>query len=162
MESYDQILIGSFYALPAFQETFGFDTGNGTYQLSASWQSALSEPRPRLLQDLMYYCCFSTKTLLALVQNVGLIIGIFANGFLVDRLGSKSSKRQKPFDLTMLTTITKDLVLVQISLVFVTGFVAILFCAKSAAMLLIGELLLGFPLGTINTIARKNPTCSLP
>ncbi|KAJ4418520.1 hypothetical protein N0V82_005500 [Gnomoniopsis sp. IMI 355080] len=110
MESYDQILIGSFYALPAFQKTFGFDIGNGTYQVSAPWQSALT-----------------------LVQNVGLIIGIFANGFLVDRWG--------------------NLLLVQIALIFITGFIAILFCAKSAVMLLIGELLLGFPLGTINTIA---------
>lgn len=46
MESYDQILIGSFYALPAFQKTFGFDTGNGSYQVSAPWQSALSKTRP--------------------------------------------------------------------------------------------------------------------
>lgn len=45
MESYDQILIGSFYALPAFQKTFGFDTGNGSYQVSAPWQSALSKTR---------------------------------------------------------------------------------------------------------------------
>lgn len=50
----------------------------------------------------------------------------------------------------------EDIVLVQIALVFVAGFIAILFCAKSAVMLLIGELLLGFPLGTINTIAREN------
>ncbi|KAF3759901.1 hypothetical protein M406DRAFT_51937 [Cryphonectria parasitica EP155] len=110
MESYDQILISSFYALPAFQKTFGFETSDGSYQVSAPWQSALT-----------------------LVQNVGLIIGIFANTFLVDRYG--------------------NIVLVQIALVFVAGFVAILFCAKSAVMLLVGEILLGFPLGTINTIA---------
>lgn len=48
MESYDQILIGSFYALPAFQKTFGFDTGNESYQVSAPWQSALSKERPEL------------------------------------------------------------------------------------------------------------------
>lgn len=65
MESYDQILISSFYALPAFQKTFGFRTADGSYQVSASWQSALT-----------------------LVQNVGLIIGIFANTYLVDRWGS--------------------------------------------------------------------------
>lgn len=50
----------------------------------------------------------------------------------------------------------EDVVLVQIALVFVAGFIAILFCAKSAVVLLIGELLLGFPLGTINTTAREN------
>ncbi|PSR82484.1 and other transporter-domain-containing protein [Coniella lustricola] len=82
MESYDQILIGSFYALPAFQKQFGFKTSDGTYQVSAPWQSALS-----------------------LAQNVGLIIGIFANTILVDRWG--------------------NIILI----------------------------LLGFPLGTINTIA---------
>lgn len=43
MESYDQILIGSFYALPAFQKTFGFQTASGSYQVPATWQSALSE-----------------------------------------------------------------------------------------------------------------------
>lgn len=45
MESYDQVLIGSFYALPAFQKTFGFRTADGSYQVSASWQSALSRSR---------------------------------------------------------------------------------------------------------------------
>lgn len=43
MESYDQLLIGSFYALPAFQKQFGFQTSDGSYQVAASWQSALSE-----------------------------------------------------------------------------------------------------------------------
>lgn len=43
MESYDQILIGSFFALPAFQKTFGFQTSDGSYQVSAPWQSALSK-----------------------------------------------------------------------------------------------------------------------
>lgn len=52
-----------------------------------------------------------------------------------------------------LPTPLEDVRLVQISLVFIAGFIAILFCATSDVMLLIGELLLGFPLGTINTIA---------
>lgn len=96
MESYDQILIGSFYALPAFQKTFGFDTGDGSYQVSAPWQSALSKTRSRLFlfsfgfHSFRIGYGFHTKTRTALVQNVGLIIGIFANGFLVDRYGSKS------------------------------------------------------------------------
>lgn len=55
MESYDQILIGSFYALPAFQKTFGFDTGNGSYQVSAPWQSALSKMRPGFSQFPLCY-----------------------------------------------------------------------------------------------------------
>ena len=41
MESYDTILVGSFYALPAFQQRFGHQLPNGTYQLTAGWQSAL-------------------------------------------------------------------------------------------------------------------------
>lgn len=55
--------------------------------------------------------------------------------------------------MTPVILLFQDIRLVQISLVFVAGFVAILFCATSDVMLLVGELLLGFPLGTINTIA---------
>lgn len=53
MESYDQILIGSFYALPAFQKTFGFQTPDGSYQVSAPWQSALSEDSAFLSSTLV-------------------------------------------------------------------------------------------------------------
>ncbi len=41
MESYDTILLGSFYAYPTFQEKFGERLATGKYQLPAQWQSAL-------------------------------------------------------------------------------------------------------------------------
>ena len=44
MESYDTILVGSFYALPAFQQQFGIQLANGTYQLTAPIQTAFSKP----------------------------------------------------------------------------------------------------------------------
>ena len=43
MESYDTMLVGSFYALPAFRKQFGTKLANGTYQLTAPIQTAFSE-----------------------------------------------------------------------------------------------------------------------
>ena len=43
MESYDTMLVGSFYALPAFQRQFGVRLANGTFQLTAPWQAAFCE-----------------------------------------------------------------------------------------------------------------------
>jgi SP family general alpha glucoside:H+ symporter-like MFS transporter len=44
MEGFDQILIQSFYAYPQFQIKYGTYVGIGStgYQLSAAWQSGLS------------------------------------------------------------------------------------------------------------------------
>lgn len=66
MESYDLILINSFFAHPQFQKKFGQPLNNGTggYTLSTQWQIGLS-----------------------MAGLVGLIPGVFANGILVDRYG---------------------------------------------------------------------------
>ena len=85
MESYDTILVGSFYALPAFQKRFGHQLHNGTYQLSASWQSGLCPSDQCLKVTLL-----TGNPPLAIASNIGLIIGIFANGVLVDRWGRES------------------------------------------------------------------------
>lgn len=42
MESYDTMLIGTFFAYPTFQQRFGDELGNGTYSIPAEWQTALS------------------------------------------------------------------------------------------------------------------------
>jgi SP family general alpha glucoside:H+ symporter-like MFS transporter len=67
MEGYDTILIGNFYAFPAFQRKFGtyFVTIDG-YQIPAAWQAALSN-----------------------AAGVGSFIGVLITGFLVDSLGQK-------------------------------------------------------------------------
>ena len=54
MESYDTILLGSFYAYPTFQQQFGDQIGPNTYSVPPQWQTALS-----------------------LGSSVGIIIGIY-------------------------------------------------------------------------------------
>lgn len=110
MESYDIQIIGSFYAYPEFQKKYGVQLANGTYSIPASWQVALS-----------------------LGSTVGIIIGIFANGFLVDRFGHR--------------------LLLLYSYVFMTGFIFITFLSPNIQVLLAGEVLCGLPWGIFNTIA---------
>ncbi|KAK9452712.1 putative alpha-glucoside transport protein [Dipodascopsis uninucleata] len=66
MEGYDQILIGNFFAYPEFAKKFGnYYPGIG-YQLTAAWQSGLSN-----------------------ASNAGGFVGVLMNGFLVGRFGYK-------------------------------------------------------------------------
>jgi hypothetical protein len=70
MEGYDTTLINSFYAFPAFRRTYGSPVHGGdsskgtTYQISPSWQAALSN-----------------------TSVAGEIVGLFLNGFSTDRFG---------------------------------------------------------------------------
>ncbi|CAN6607935.1 alpha-glucosides permease Mph3p [Trichomonascus vanleenenianus] len=66
MEGYDLSVLGGFYAFPEFQKKYGEPVGDGTYQLTAAWQSGLSNG-----------------------GNVGEIIGIFINGYASDRWGHR-------------------------------------------------------------------------
>src|SRR6266536_1093788 len=66
MESYDLQIIPSFYAFPSFQKKYGVPIGGGEYSIPARWQVALG-----------------------VASNVGLVIRIFVNGWLVDRFGHK-------------------------------------------------------------------------
>jgi SP family general alpha glucoside:H+ symporter-like MFS transporter len=66
MESYDVFLIGSFVALPAFQQKFGVltDPVKGTYVIVTKWQSALQ-----------------------VSGQLGALIGVFLAGPLTSRVG---------------------------------------------------------------------------
>jgi SP family general alpha glucoside:H+ symporter-like MFS transporter len=41
MESYDTILVVSFFAYPTFQQQFGDKLANGSYSVPPQWQSAM-------------------------------------------------------------------------------------------------------------------------
>ncbi|MCO5549827.1 hypothetical protein L7F22_003301 [Adiantum nelumboides] len=68
MESYDTMLLGNFFAQPAFQKKFGVCTSNGKCQLPASWQSGLSDG-----------------------AQVGSIIGLLSVGWLTDKWGYRKT-----------------------------------------------------------------------
>ncbi|KAK4119118.1 sugar transporter-like protein [Parathielavia appendiculata] len=64
MEGFDNNFLASLFAYPAFQRNFGVAQPDGTYQLTAAWQTGL------------------TNGVLA-----GQILGLFANGIIADRFG---------------------------------------------------------------------------
>jgi SP family general alpha glucoside:H+ symporter-like MFS transporter len=64
MEGYDTTLINSFYAFPVFRKSYGTQIENQDYQISASWQSGLTNG-----------------------AVAGEIIGLLFNGYLTDRYG---------------------------------------------------------------------------
>lgn len=66
MEGFDTALIYSFYTFPAFKRIYGSPSGNGSNEISASWQSSLP-----------------------IGTVVGEIVGLFLNGYLSDRIGYK-------------------------------------------------------------------------
>ncbi|KAJ5094301.1 sugar transporter [Penicillium angulare] len=68
MEGFDVILIGNLYALNPFQHQFGQKMSDGSYQLTAAWQSGLSNG-----------------------ALVGEILGLFLNGIICDRYGYRKT-----------------------------------------------------------------------
>ncbi|KAI0410732.1 MFS maltose permease MalP [Xylaria grammica] len=68
MEGFDNALIGSFYAFPAFQEKYGDQLSDGTYGLTAQWQAGLSG-----------------------AVNAGQVLGLLLNGYISERLGYKKT-----------------------------------------------------------------------
>ncbi|KAK0388330.1 hypothetical protein NLU13_4575 [Sarocladium strictum] len=68
MEGFDVVLLNNLYAYPAFQRKFGVKLDDGTYQLTAAWQSGLSN-----------------GTL------CGQIFGLFLAGLLGDRFGYRKT-----------------------------------------------------------------------
>lgn len=109
MEGYDVVLMGSFYAYPEFQKKFGVLNPDGTYGLTAAWQSGLSN-----------------------AMTVGQILGLFANGIISERFGYKK---------TMIGSLTLTI-----------AFIFILFFAQNVQTLLVGEILMGLPLGVFQTL----------
>ena len=68
MDGYDMKLIGSLFAQPAFSKAYGRLQSNGTYQITAAWQSGLNNG-----------------------SNVGQMIGLCFAGFLSERLGFRKT-----------------------------------------------------------------------
>lgn len=64
MEGFDVVLVGSLYAFPAFQQKFGSQLPDGSWQISAAWQTGLSNG-----------------------ALVGELIGLTINGWIADRFG---------------------------------------------------------------------------
>ena len=68
MEGYDTSLLGSFFGYPTFQQKFGEQQADGSYQLSASWQSGLQNG-----------------------VQVGEILGLWLAGSIAQRFGYKKT-----------------------------------------------------------------------
>lgn len=68
MEGYDTSLLGSFFGFPVFQKKFGHQLADGSYQLSATWQSGLQNG-----------------------VQVGEILGLWAAGSIAHRFGYKKT-----------------------------------------------------------------------
>ncbi|KAJ0418867.1 general substrate transporter [Aspergillus carlsbadensis] len=64
MEGYDVVLIGSFFAYPAFNQKYGQLMSDGTYGLEAKWQAGMTN-----------------------AMSCGQIIGLFLNGIVSERFG---------------------------------------------------------------------------
>lgn len=109
MEGYDVVLMGSFYAMDPFNKKYGDLQPDGTYQLTAQWQSGLSN-----------------------AMAVGSFIGLFITGFVSERLGYRR---------TMLYALTA-----------IIGAIFVLFFAPNLPTLLVGEILMGLPLGVFQTL----------
>lgn len=110
MEGYDLNVINSLYGMQAFAENYGEMTENGTYEVPAHWQTALSS-----------------------LLVVGQIIGLSLSGFFTERFGYKK---------TMIGSLSSML-----------GLVFIVFFATGMPMLVVGELLLGLPLGAFQALS---------
>ncbi|KAF2184986.1 MFS alpha-glucoside transporter-like protein [Zopfia rhizophila CBS 207.26] len=68
MEGFDIVLIGNLLAVPAFKQKFGFQLSDGSYEVSAAWQSGLTNGA---------YC--------------GEIIGLMLNGIIAEKFGFKKT-----------------------------------------------------------------------
>lgn len=68
MEGYDTVLLNNLFAYPPFQKKFGVEQPNGKYELTAAWQSGLSNG-----------------------ALCGQILGLFLNGIIADRFGYRKT-----------------------------------------------------------------------
>ncbi|EPS45445.1 hypothetical protein H072_614 [Dactylellina haptotyla CBS 200.50] len=68
MEGFDVVLITSFFGFPQFNKKYGYQQADGTYNIPASWQTALSNG-----------------------AYVGEIIGLFINGIVSERYGYRKT-----------------------------------------------------------------------
>jgi SP family general alpha glucoside:H+ symporter-like MFS transporter len=109
-QGYDTALIGAFYGFPPFQKKYGsyVDEKVG-YQIPAKWQTGLSDG-----------------------ALVGEILGLYAAGIIVDRIG---------YRYTMMASLT-----------MMIAFIFIPFFAQNLQTLLIGDILQGIPWGVFQTM----------
>ncbi|KAK1975472.1 alpha glucoside transporter [Colletotrichum cereale] len=120
MEGYDTILISSFFAHPDFNKKFGdVKDSQGRDQLSPMWQAMLGNS-----------------------STFGCIIGVLANGFIVERYGQK--------------------VALVGSLCVLSGCIFITFFATDKLMLMIGEIGCGLPWGALASSAPAYASEVLP
>ncbi|OHE94901.1 sugar porter family MFS transporter [Colletotrichum orchidophilum] len=120
MEGYDTILIGSFFAHPEFAKKFGDGKDDqGRDQLSALWQAVLGNS-----------------------STLGCIIGVIANGFLVERCGQKTALISSLFVLS--------------------GCIFITFFATNKTMLMLGQIACGLPWGVFASSAPAYASEVLP
>ncbi|KAK0369388.1 sugar porter family MFS transporter [Colletotrichum paranaense] len=120
MEGYDTILIGSFFAHPEFAKKFGDGKDKeGRDQLSALWQAVLGNS-----------------------STFGCIIGVIANGFLVERCGQKTALISSLFVLS--------------------GCIFITFFATNKTMLMLGQIACGLPWGVFASSAPAYASEVLP
>ncbi|KAG5929003.1 hypothetical protein E4U53_002533 [Claviceps sorghi] len=68
MEGFDLILLSNLFAYPPFQKKFGVQQPNGTYELTAAWQSGLNN-----------------------ATLSGQILGLFVVGYIADRFGYRKT-----------------------------------------------------------------------
>jgi SP family general alpha glucoside:H+ symporter-like MFS transporter len=68
MEGFDIVLIANLMAVPAFKKKFGFQLEDGTYELTAAWQSGLTNG-----------------------AYVGEILGLMVNGWIAEKCGFKKT-----------------------------------------------------------------------
>ncbi|KAF4781631.1 sugar porter family MFS transporter [Colletotrichum scovillei] len=117
---YDTILIGSFFAHPEFAKKFGDGKDDeGRDQLSALWQAVLGNS-----------------------STFGCIIGVIANGFLVERCGQKTALISSLFVLS--------------------GCIFITFFATNKIMLMLGQIACGLPWGVFASSAPAYASEVLP
>ncbi|RFU33081.1 hypothetical protein B7463_g3212, partial [Scytalidium lignicola] len=109
MEGYDALLLSSLFGLPAFKEGYGEELADGSFNISAKWQSSVTQ-----------------------AVKVGQFFGLFIAGWVADKYGFKKT--------TMGTcVITAALIFMQ-------------FFATSIELLMVAQLLVGFPLGVFMTL----------
>ncbi|EOD45675.1 Sugar/inositol transporter [Neofusicoccum parvum] len=68
MEGFDKVLINNLYAYAPFNKNFGVQLADGTYQVTAAWQSALSN-----------------------ASLIGEILGLFLNGIAAEKFGYRKT-----------------------------------------------------------------------
>lgn len=79
MEGFDIVLIANLFAVPAFKRQFGVQLPDGTFELTAAWQTGLSNG-----------------------AVVGELLGLMMNGWIADRFGYRKTMMGALFSVNLL------------------------------------------------------------